>query len=269
MCSVSKSNKKENKYIIIFRKDQNQVQIIGMSATLPNLDLLAKWLNAELFKTDFRPVPLTEHIKIGEELFKNNFQLARNLNPLVKIPTDCDNVVYLCLETVMNSNSVLIFCPTKNWCEKMADNIAKEFFNLGKPSPMAEKDPNKSNVRMKLQENIKMQPIKEVLEQLKRSPAGLDPSLAKSISFGVSYHHAGLSYDERDIIEGAFKQGTIKVLISTTTLSAGVNLPARRVIIRSPFSYRNQLLDTLIYRQMIGRAGRKGIDTEGIILFPF
>ena len=147
----------------------------------------------------------------------------------------------------------------------VADNIAKEFFNLGKPSPMAaEKDPNKSNVRMKLQENIKMQPIKEVLEQLKRSPAGLDPSLAKSISFGVCYHHAGLSYDERDIIEGAFKQGTIKVLISTTTLSAGVNLPARRVIIRSPFSYRNQLLDTLIYRQMIGRAGRKGIDTEGI-----
>ena len=135
----------------------------------------------------------------------------------------------------------------------VADNIAKEFFNLGKPGPVVEKDPNKSNVRMKLQDNIKMQPIKEVLEQLKRSPAGLDPSLAKSISFGVSYHHAGLSYDERDIIEGAFKQGTIKVLISTTTLSAGVNLPARRVIIRSPFSYRNQLLDTLIYRQMIGR----------------
>ena len=135
----------------------------------------------------------------------------------------------------------------------VADNIAKEFFNLGKPGSVVESDPNKSNVRMKLQDNIKTEPIKEVLEQLKRSPAGLDPSLAKSISFGVSYHHAGLSYDERDIIEGAFKQGTIKVLISTTTLSAGVNLPARRVIIRSPFSYRNQLLDTLIYRQMIGR----------------
>lgn len=56
-----------------------------MSATLPNLDLLAKWLNADLYKTDFRPVPLSEHIKIGEKLYDNKFNFVRNLNPVVKI----------------------------------------------------------------------------------------------------------------------------------------------------------------------------------------
>ncbi|QQP31373.1 Uncharacterized protein FKW44_024955, partial [Caligus rogercresseyi] len=72
-----------------------------------------------------------------------------------------------------------------------------------------------------------------------------------------------LTMDERDIIESSFKSGELRILVATSTLSSGVNLPARRVIIRSPFSYGNQLIDSLSYRQMIGRAGRKGIDTKG------
>lgn len=75
----------------------------------------------------------------------------------------------------------------------------------------------------------------------------------------------GLTYDERDIIEGAFKQGIVKVLVATTTLSSGVNLPAKRVIILSPYM-GSSIIDTLSYKQMVGRAGRKGMDIEGINL---
>ena len=76
---------------------------------------------------------------------------------------------------------------------------------------------------------------------LKRCPAGLDPALGISIRMAVAYHHAGLTFDERDIVEGAFKEGIIRVLIATSTLSSGVNLPARRVIVRCPFTFSNQV----------------------------
>lgn len=80
--------------------------------------------------------------------------------------------------------------------------------------------------------------------------------------FAKSYLSSGLTFDERDIIEGAFRQGLIRVLAATSTLSSGVNLPARRVIIRTPM-FGGKLLDILTYKQMAGRAGRKGVDTEG------
>lgn len=86
---------------------------------------------------------------------------------------------------------------------------------------------------------------------------GLDCVLDKSISYGVAFHHAGLTYDERDIIESAFCRSTIRAIVATSTLSSGVNLPARRVLIRTPMFGGKQMC-TLTYHQMIGRAGRMG-----------
>lgn len=138
-------------------------------------------------------------------------------------------------------------------------------------------------IRQQLRDQLNSNKIREVLTQLENCPGGLEAVLKKTVSFGVAFHHAGkilvliskclgflisnhsgLTYDERDIIEASFKRSVIRVIVATSTLSAGVNLPARRVIVSSPMTYRTPL-DVMTYRQMCGRAGRKGVDTEGSI----
>lgn len=86
---------------------------------------------------------------------------------------------------------------------------------------------------------------------------GLDSVLERTISYSVAFHHAGLTFDERDIIESAFCRSAIRVIVATSTLSSGVNLPARRVIIRTPMFFHKPMC-SLTYKQMIGKGGRMG-----------
>ncbi|KAK2816995.1 hypothetical protein Q5P01_025186 [Channa striata] len=230
------------------------VQIIGMSATLPNLFLLASWLGAELYQTDYRPVPLQEHLKVGCNFYDKSLSVVRQFTPALHIKGDDEHIVSLCYETVREGHSVLLFCPSKNWCEKLADSIAREFYNLKHNDCQGNGDAQSVC--------LDQEGLVDVIAQLKRTPAGLDPILLRTVPWGVAFHHAGLTFDERDVLEGAFRQGTVRVLAATSTLSSGVNLPARRVIIRTP-TFNGHLLDPLTYKQMAGRAGRKGVDTTG------
>lgn len=61
------------------------VQIIGMSATLPNLSLLAGWLAADLYQTEFRPVPLQEHLKVGCNIYDRSLSVVRQFVPALDI----------------------------------------------------------------------------------------------------------------------------------------------------------------------------------------
>ncbi|XP_015280018.1 PREDICTED: DNA polymerase theta [Gekko japonicus] len=230
------------------------IQIVGMSATLPNLDFLASWLNADLYHTDFRPVPLVEQLKMGSKVYDSSMKAVREIQPLPYVKGDEDHVVSLCYETVQDGHSVLVFCPSKNWCEKLADIVAREFCSIQREG--LQKTSSLSPVA------LDTQGIEQLMGQLKRSPSGLDSVLQRTIKWGVAFHHAGLTFDERDIIEVAFRQGVLRVLAATSTLSSGVNLPARRVIIRTP-TFGGRPLDVLTYKQMSGRAGRKGVDTAG------
>ena len=227
-------------------RTHGSIQLIGMSATLPNLDTLASWLGAELYHTDFRPVPLKEMVKIGSTLYSKDIETIREFDKSESYPGDEDDILSLCVETVLQGHSVLIFCPTKNWCENLASTISRaQFLNGG-------------GIHARLDQPA----LLGVCEQLRRTQVGLDPVLEKSVPFGVAFHHAGLTFEEREIVEGAFRQTLIKILVATSTLSSGVNLPARLVIVRTPF-FQRSLLDVLVYKQMVGRAGRKGVDEAG------
>ena len=96
----------------------------------------------------------------------------------------------------------------------------------------------------------------------------LTHTLAQLVKNGVAFHHAGLNPSSRKIVEDVFRSGLIKVITATPTLAAGVNLPARRVVISSITRYDYECgasipISVLEYKQLCGRAGRPQYDTYG------
>ena len=75
-----------------------------------------------------------------------------------------------------------------------------------------------------------------LIEELRQCPSGLCEVLKKSIKYGIAYHHSGLTIDEKCIIEKGVRMGILFVLVATSTLSTGINLPVKAVIFRTPFS---------------------------------
>ncbi|RCN26124.1 helicase protein [Ancylostoma caninum] len=232
-------------------------QIIGMSATLSNIDELAGFLRAYVFSTTFRPVELHEFVRIGQTMWKvtpsGELELNAELPPNVCFATifahlqrlskaDPDGLCQL-LIGVIPQRSVLIFCPTKKNCESVATLIAK----------CVPEDVRKRKLEEK----------KKVLAAMKEDCEGqLSPALEDTILAGIAYHHSGLTHEERKHIEAAYSEGILCVVCATSTLAAGVNMPARRVIIKSP-TVGCSPLGKAQYLQMIGRAGRAGFDQKG------
>ncbi|CAO1305584.1 unnamed protein product [Diamesa hyperborea] len=237
-----------SKILFICEKFNLKIQLVTMSATLPNVELLRFWLKAEFFHTDFRPIELREMIKCDRNIYDNELKPIRVLNGAFEryFENDTNQIGQLCMETLIENCQLIVFCPSKEWCEALCKNLAAGIVIL--------QDEGCDLLKKVLLENL--------LSQFKGLPSGMDKSLETTLPMGCAFHHAGLSTEERDLIEMGFKEGLIRILIATSTLSSGVNLPARRVIIRSPM-FAGKMMSNLTYRQMIGRAGRKGKDVLG------
>ncbi|XP_017041178.1 DNA polymerase theta [Drosophila ficusphila] len=245
------------KILYMSRRNALQIQVITMSATLENVELLKNWLNAELYITNYRPVALQEMIKVGTKIFDQQLKFLRDVSQLKEmreaLGNDSDDVALLCIETLLEGCSVIVFCPSKDWCENLAVQLATAMHGLIKSG---------SELGRRLRANLSPEAIEDVKQQLRDIPTGLDGVMSKAVTYACAFHHAGLTTEERDIVEASFKAGALKVLVATSTLSSGVNLPARRVLIRSPL-FGGKQMSSLTYRQMIGRAGRTGKDTLG------
>ncbi|KAG7321073.1 hypothetical protein KOW79_015488 [Hemibagrus wyckioides] len=226
-------------------------QIIGMSATLGNVADLLSFLGAENYTNDFRPVQLKEYVKLRDTIYEVDpkeeqcFRFSRVLNfnyssGMQKL--DPDHIIALVTE-VIPQQSCLIFCATKKNCENVAGMICKYL--------------NKNFLKHREEEKATL------LSELRNSGNGaLCPVLQKTVPFGLAYHHSGLTSDERKLLEEAYSSGVLCLLTCTSTLAAGINLPARRVVLRSPY-LGAEFLKRSQYKQMVGRAGRAGIDSLG------
>uniref|UniRef100_A0A3P8X7X2 Helicase C-terminal domain-containing protein n=1 Tax=Esox lucius TaxID=8010 RepID=A0A3P8X7X2_ESOLU len=229
----------------------NLTQIIGMSATLGNVQDLQRFLKAENYTNDFRPIELKEYVKLKDSIYEVTpkeeecFRFSRLLNfkySSAMQNIDQDHIVALVTE-VIPRQSCLVFCPTKKNCENVAAMICKYL--------------TKEFLQHKLAEKATL------LGELKNSGNGsLCPVLRKTVPYGLAYHHSGLTSEERKLVEEAYSSGVLCLLTCTSTLAAGINLPARRVILRSPYVAAD-FLKRSQYKQMVGRAGRAGIDTHG------
>ncbi|XP_022698059.1 helicase POLQ-like isoform X1 [Varroa jacobsoni] len=234
--------------LLVKLKSASRAQIVGMSATIGNIEELASFLDAETYIGNFRPVDLVEFISIDHTVLEVGKQFELRFNRMLPKATtqeqeksDPDHVTTLVSE-VIPSSSVLVFCPTRKNCESVALTLARFL------------DPELRNHKVSNKVGL--------LKALKGDEKRVCPVLMKTIPYGVAYHHSGLTHDERKLIEEAYLEGTICCLCCTSTLAAGVNLPAKRVILKSPY-VGVEFLSPAKYKQMIGRAGRAGLDTSG------
>ncbi|XP_066141464.1 helicase POLQ-like [Euwallacea fornicatus] len=229
------------------------LHIIGMSATIGNINEVAKFLKAEVYSHDFRPVELTEYVKCENQIAKVNWNYTNENDLLVDIKkvdfkyseavfkVDPDMLGGLVLQ-VVPKESCLVFCASRANCENVVHLLCK----LTKPHLKLHKKAEKD----------------QLLHALESEAGELCHILRLSVPFGIAYHHSGLTSEERRLLEEAFRSGTISVICCTSTLAAGVNLPARRVILRSPYIGR-EFLNLSRYKQMVGRAGRAGLGETG------
>ena len=99
-----------------------------MSATLPHMNVLSKWLEADLYCADFRPVPLTVYVKVGGSILNDKLEYVRDIEVPGLYDNDNEMIVNLCRETIKQGKSVLIFCPAESWCEQLATLIGMTIF---------------------------------------------------------------------------------------------------------------------------------------------
>ncbi len=215
-------------------------QIIALSATIPNADEIANWLDAELVESDWRPVKLVKGVYCGGVLKTT----GKSENVEEKYRDDVENLVHHFLKKKKN---ILVFTPTRKSAEATAERVG--------------------SILKKDAEELKTI-SSEVLHVLE-APTSQCKRLSSCILNGSAFHHAGLVSKQREIVENAFRNGVINVLCSTPTLAMGVNLPADVVIMKSLARYTGNGISRIPKReffQCAGRAGRPQYSNEGLAI---
>ncbi|RDE12451.1 MAG: hypothetical protein C4K48_09975 [Candidatus Thorarchaeota archaeon] len=212
-------------FIIRAKRSIQDLQIVALSATTGAPEELAEWLGCRLVISDERPVPLVYRVITASD----------------KVLT----IRHLVMTTVQANGQAIIFHRTRREAEaearRLADDVGRQFTSDEKTR------------------------LDHELNSVENWYVPLSSDLKTLLHNGVAFHHAGLGFNGRRIVERLFDEGLVRVICATTTLSAGMDLPARTVILsnfKSPADHRRFLSANTVH-QMLGRAGRPTHDKIG------
>ncbi|MBU0662707.1 MAG: DEAD/DEAH box helicase [Candidatus Diapherotrites archaeon] len=219
-----------------------KMQVLALSATIPNSKELAEWMDAELIESNYRPVKLQEGVYFADEI-----TYPQEKSDVIE--PDTDAITSLVLDTIKKGKQALVFAGTRRnsagIAKRLSSTVAKNLL------------PKEKEFLLK-----KADEIENALE----SPTEQCRQLASLVRSGVSFHNAGLMQKQRTMLEDLFRNRHLKVISSTPTLAAGINLPAHTVIIPTLYRFGMHGMERIPvseYKQMSGRAGRPKFDNEG------
>uniref|UniRef100_A0A3Q3MIR9 Exosome RNA helicase MTR4 n=1 Tax=Mastacembelus armatus TaxID=205130 RepID=A0A3Q3MIR9_9TELE len=268
----------------------DNVHYVFLSATIPNARQFAEWIchlhkqPCHVVYTDYRPTPLQHYIfpaggdglhlvvdengDFREDNFNTAMQVLRDTGDSgssgggkwdpkgrkggTRGPSSVFKIVKMIMER--NFQPVIIFSFSKKDCEAYALQVAKLDFNRDDEKRLVEEVFNNA-VDCLSDEDKKLPQVEHVLPLLKR---------------GIGIHHGGLLPILKETIEILFSEGLLKALFATETFAMGINMPARTVLFTSARKYdgkNHRFITSGEYIQMSGRAGRRGMDDRGIVIF--
>lgn len=224
---------------------QKRIRLVGLSATLPNYEDVAKFLRANLktglfyFGPEYRPVPLAQTLIGVTEKQKPKQKAMMNLKAYEKM-----------IESLEKGKQVMIFVHSRKETSETANAMVEFSAMRGTLGHFDSSQHEKYGLWKKDVDKAHSEEVQNLFYK------------------GVGIHHAGMMRSDRTLTENLFQYGLIKVLCCTATLAWGVNLPANTVIIKGTELYDPErggfvdlsILDVL---QIFGRAGRPQYDTSG------
>ena len=231
---------------IAAQAEAGTIRLLGMSTAAANAPDLANWLGVKPgnnqglfnFRHSVRPVPL--------EIYIDGFPEQRGFCPLMQ---SMNRPTYLAIKNHSPEKPVIVFVASR----RQTRLTAKDLINY---CGMEENPRRFLHFDSEEDLNLTLSTVK-------------DAALKEALSFGIGLHHAGLVESDRSLSEQLFAANKIQILVATSTLAWGVNLPAHLVVVKGTQYFDAKIegykdMDLTDVLQMLGRAGRPQFDTSGI-----
>lgn len=227
------------------------MNLLGLSATIPNIKQFAQWIEAvhnkpvKIVIEDKRPVPL--HF-----FYQAQNEVVDNITALKRFSYGRPNRSHSLINYVKEKDGLpaIYFVFGRRRAEELAFELQGYGF-------------------LNAQEKNKILAMYDaLLERFELQSDQTAQLIRPLISRGIAYHHAGMLPTMKEVIERLFTSRLLKVIFTTETFALGINMPSRSVIfdeLRKFYGRYVRSLKTRDFYQMAGRAGRRGIDTEGFV----